>query len=87
MKVIITFTDDKKEKLKCLSILQLRIQRPSVRFLIAAIGKIISCMLASKVGLLSYLALENDKTEPLKMNKVGFDATAILNVEAKLELK
>ena len=44
-------------------------------------------MPASKLILLIYRALKNDKTESLKMNKGEFDSTTILIVEAKQELE
>ena len=75
--MIITLTDDKKQKLKFFDFSATKIHRSSIRYLV------VSCKPASKLGPLFFRALEGDKTKSLKMNKGEFDVTAILRVKAK----
>ena len=61
VKMIITFTEEKKQKLKALVLNLLRIKKPTIRYLAKVIGTIISCMPAAILGPLFYRYLENEK--------------------------
>ena len=80
VKMIITLTENKRQNLKCLILQLLRIERPSIIFLAKVLGTTISYMPGSKLGLLFYWGLENDKT-------VIANATANFSVETAQELQ
>ena len=64
VKLIVTLTKEKKQKLKTLLLNLLRINKPAIRYLAKVIGTIISCY------------SENDKETSLRLNKGNFDASA-----------
>ena len=67
--MIITFTEEKKQKLKTLVLNLLRIKKPTIRYLAKVIGTIIFCMPAAILGPLFCRYLENDKVTSLRLNK------------------
>ena len=69
VKMIITLTEEKKQKLKTLVLNLLRIKKPTIRYLAKVIGTIISCMPAAILGPLFCRYLENDKVISLRLNK------------------
>ena len=75
VKMIVTLTEEKKQKLKTLVLNLLRI------------GTIISCMPAAILGLLFYRYLENDKVSSLRLNTGNFDAPAKISSEGKQDLE
>ena len=75
VKIIVTLTEEKKQKLKTLVLNLLRI------------GTIISCMPAAILGLLFYRYLENDKVSSLRLNTGNFDAPAKISSEGKQDLE
>ena len=87
VKMIITLTEEKKQKLKTLVLNLLRINKPTIRYLAKVIGTIISCMPAALLGPLFYRYLENDKVTSLRLNKGNFDAPAKISPEGKQELE
>ena len=87
VKMIITLTEEKKQKLKTLVLNLLRINKPTIRYLAKVIGIIISCMLAAILGPLFYRYLENDKVTSFRLNKGNFDAPAKISSEGKQELE
>ena len=68
-KMIITLTEEKKQKPKTLVINLLRINKPTIRYLAKVIGTIISCMPAAILGSLFYRYLENEKVTSRRLNK------------------
>ena len=76
VKMIITLTEEKKQKLKTLVLNLLRINKPTIRYLAKVIVTIISCMPAAILGPFFYRYLENDKVTSLRLNKGNFDAPA-----------
>ena len=87
VKMIITLTEEKKQKLKTLLLNLLRINKPTIRYLAKVIGTIISCMPAAILGPLFYRYLENDKVTSLRLNKRNFDAPAKISSDGKQELE
>ena len=87
VKMIVTLTEEKKQKLKTLLLNLLRINKPTIRYLAKVIGIIISCMLAAILGPLFYRYLENDKVTSLRLNKRNFDAPAKISSDGKQELE
>ena len=87
VKMIITLTEEKKQKLKTLFLNLIRINKPTIRYLAKVIGTIISCMPAALLGPLFYRYLENDKVTSLRLNKGNFDAAAKISPERKQELE
>ena len=87
VKMIVTLTEEKKEKLKTLLLNLRRINKPTIRYLAKVIGTIISCMPAAILGPLFYRYLENDKVFSLRLNKENFDAPAKISSEGKQELE
>ena len=87
VKMIVTLTEEKKEKLKTLLLNLRRINKPTIRYLAKVIGTIISCMPAAILGPLFYRYLENDKVFSLRLNKENFDAPAKISYEGKQELE
>ena len=87
VKMIVTLTREKKQKLKTLVLNLLRINKPTIRYLAKVIGTIISCMPAALLGPLFYRYLENDKVTSLRLNKGNFDAPAKISPEGKQELE
>ena len=85
--MIVTLTEEKKQKLKTLLLNLLRINKPTIRYLAKVIGIIISCMLAAILGPLFYRYLENDKVTSLRLNKRNFDAPAKISSDGKQELE
>ena len=59
--MMVTITEEKKQKLKALVLNLLRINKSTIRYLEKVIGNIISCMPATILGPLFYSYLENDK--------------------------
>ena len=86
VKMIITPTEEKKQKLKPL-VLDLPTILPTIRFLAKVIGTIISCMPAAKLGPLFYGYLENHDVTFLRLNNGNFDAPAKISPEGKQELE
>ena len=87
VKLIITLTKGKKQKLKTLILNLLRINKPTFRYLAKVIGTVISCMPVPILGPLFYLYLENDKVTSLRLNKGNFDAPAKISPKGKQELE
>ena len=87
VKMIITLTEEKKQKLKTLLLNLLRINKPTIRYLAKVIGTIISCMPAAILGPLFYRYLENDKVTSLRLSKGNFYAPAKICSEGKPELE
>ena len=87
VKMIITLTEEKKQKLKTLVLNLIRINKPTIKYLAKVIGTIISCMPAALLGPLLYRYLENDKVTSLTLNKGNFDAPAKISLEGKQELE
>ena len=87
VKMIVTLTEEKKQKLKNLLLNLLRINKPTIRYLAKVIGTIISCMPAAIIGPLFYRYLENNKVTSLRLNKGNFDAPAKIRSEGKQELE
>ena len=87
VKMIVTLTREKKQKLKTLVLNLLRINKPTIRYLAKVIGIIISCMLAAILGPLFYRYLENDKVTSFRLNKGNFDAPAKISFEGKQGLE
>ena len=81
--MIITLTEQKKQKLKTLVLNLLRNNKPTIRYLAKVIGTIISCMPAAILGPLFYRDLENDKKTSLRLNKGNFDPPAKIIPEEK----
>ena len=86
VKMIVTLTEEKKQKLKTLVLNLLRIDKPTIRYLAKVIGTIISFMSAAILGPLFYRYLENEKLFSLRLNKGNFDAPANISSEGKQEL-
>ena len=87
VKMIITLTEEEKQKLKTLVLNLLRINKPTIRYLPKVFGTIISCMPAAILGTPFYRYLENDKVASLRLNKGNFDAPATISPEGKQELE
>ena len=87
VKMIVTLTEEKKQKLKTLVLNLLRINKPTIRYLAKVIATIISCMPAAVLGPLFYRYLENDKVTSLRLNKENFDAPANISSEGKQDLE
>ena len=87
VKMIVTLTEEKKQKLKTLLLNLLRINKPTIRYLAKVIGTIISCMPAAILGPLFYRYLENNKVTSLRLNKGNFDAPAKISFEGTQELE
>ena len=87
VKMIITLTEEKKQKLKTLVLNLIRINKPTIRYLAKVIGTIISCMPAALLGPLLYRYLENNKVTSFRLNKGNFDAPAKISSEGKQELE
>ena len=87
VKMIITLTEEKKQKLKTLVLNLLRIKKPTIRYLAKVIGSITSFMPAAILGPLFYRYFENDKVTSLRLNKGNFDAPAKISSEGKQELE
>ena len=87
VKMIVTLTEEKKQKLKTLLLNLLRINKPTIRYLAKVIGTIISCMPAAILGPLFYRYLENDKVTSLRLSKGNFYAPAKICSEGKPELE
>ena len=87
VKMIVTLTRERKQKLKNLVLNLLRINKPTIRYLAKVIGIIISCMLAAILGPLFYRYLENDKVTSFRLNKGNFDAPAKISFEGQQGLE
>ena len=87
VKMIVTLTEEKEQKLKTLVLNLLRINKPTIRYLAKVIVTIISCMPAAILGPFFYRYLENDKVTSLRLNKGDFDAPAKISPEVKQELE
>ena len=87
LKIIVTLTEERKQKLKTLILNLLRINKSTIRYLAKVIGTIISYMPAAILGPLFYRYLENDKVTSLRLNKGNFDAPAKISPEGKQELE
>ena len=87
VKMIVTLTEEKKQKLKALVLNLLRINKPTIRYLAKVIATIISCMPVAVLGPFFYRYLENDKVTSLRLNKENFDASANINSEGKQDLE
>ena len=68
VKMIVTLTQEKKQKLKILVFSLLRINKPTISYLAKVTAIIISCMPAAKLGPLFYCYLENYKVTSLRLN-------------------
>ena len=86
VKMIVTVTEEKKQKLKNLVVNLLRINKPTIKYLAKVIGTIISFMPAAILGPLFYRYLENEKLFSFRLNKGNFDALANISSEGKQEL-
>ena len=87
VKMIITLTEEKEQKLKILVLNLLRIKKPTIMYLAKVIGTIISCMPAAILGPIFYRYLENVKVTSLRLSKGNFDASAKISSEGKHELE
>ena len=87
VKMIVTLTKEKKQKLKPLVLNLVRINKSTIRYLAKVIATIISCMPAAVLGPLFSRCLENDKVTSLRLNKENFDAPANISSEGKQELE
>ena len=87
VRMTVTLTEGKTQKLKTLVLNLLRIDKPTIRYLAKVIGTIISCVPAAILGPLFYRYLENDKVISLRLNKGNFDAPAKISSEGKQELQ
>ena len=87
IKMILTLSKEKKQKLATLVLNLLRIKKPTIRYFPKVNGTIISCMPAAILGPLFYRYLENDKVISLRLNKGNFDAPEKINPEGKQELE
>ena len=87
VKMTVTLTEGKTQKLKTLVLNLLRIDKPIIRYLAKVIGTIISCVPAAILGPLFHRYLENDKVISLRLNKGNFDAPAKISSEGKQELQ
>ena len=85
--MIVTLTEEKKQKLKALVWNLLRINKLTIRYLAKVIWSIISCMPATILRPRFYCYLENDKVSSLRLNKGNFDAPAKISSEGKQELE
>ena len=66
--MIVTLTQEKKQKLRILVFSLLRINKPTISYLEKVTAIIISCMPAPKLGPLFYCYLENYKVTSLRLN-------------------
>ena len=87
VKMIVTLTEEKKQKLKTLVLNLLRVNEPTIKSLAKVIGKIICFMPAAILGPLFYRYLENDRVTSLRLNKWNFDAPGKISLEGKQELQ
>ena len=87
VKMIVTLTKEKKQKLETLILNLFRIDKPTIWYLAKVIWTIISCMPAAIPGPLFYRYLENNKVTSLTLNKRNFDAPAKISPERKKELE
>ena len=87
VKMIITLTEEKEQKLKTLVLNLLRIKKATIMYLAKVIGTIISCMPAAILGPVFYRYLENVKVTSLRLSKGNFDAPAKISSEGKQELE
>ena len=87
MKMIVTLTQENKEKLKTFVLNLLRTNKPTIKYLVKLIGIIISCMPAAILGLFFYCCLKNDKATSLRLNKGNFNVPAKISSEGKQTLE
>ena len=85
--MIVTLTEEKKQKLKDLVLNLLRINKPTIKYLAKVIGTIISCIPAATLGPLFYCYLQNDKITSVRLNNRNFDAPSKIKPEGKQELE
>ena len=85
--MIVTLTEEKRQKLKTLALNFLRINKPTISYLAKVVGTIISCMPAAILRPLFCCYLENDKVTSFRLNIGNFDAPAKTSLERKQELE
>ena len=69
VKMIVTLTEEKKQKLKTLVLNLLRVNEPTIKSLAKVIGNIVFFMPAAILGPLFYRYLENDRVTSFRLNK------------------
>ena len=87
VRMIVTLTEEKRQKLKTLVLNFLRINKPTIRYLAKVIGTIISCMPAAILRPLFCRCLENDNVTSFGLNIGNFDAPAKTSPGRKQELE
>ena len=85
--MIVTLTEEKKQKLKALVLSLLRINIPTMKYLAKVIGTIISCIPAATLGPLFRCCLQNKKVTSVRSNNRNFDAPTKIKNEGKQELE
>ena len=83
--MIITLTEEKKQKVKMFVLNLLRSNKPTITYLAKFIRTIISCIPAAILGPFFCHYLENDKITSLRSSKEKFDATAKIKPAGKQE--
>ena len=85
--MIVTLTEEKKQKLKALVLSLLRINIPTMKYLAKVIGTIISCIPAATLGPLFHCYLQNEKVNSVRSNNRNFDAPTKIKNDGKQELE
>ena len=88
VKMTVTLTAEKREKLKAL--IQQALSNPSqiqIRTVAQLIGHFVSCLPAVRHGALYYRHLDKNKTTALKSNKGNFDSIMSISASGQQELK
>ena len=88
VKMTVTLTAEKREKLKAL--IQQALSNPSqiqIRTVAQLIGHFVSCLPAVRHGALYYRQLDKNKTTALKSNKGNFDSIMSISASGQQELK
>jgi len=86
IKMTITLTYKKKEKIKYLCETSLSLKSITVRNLATVIGNLVAAFPSVTYGKLHYRHLEAEKIAAVKYSKQNFDSTLILTKKSKLEL-
>ena len=85
--MIVTLTEEKKQKLKALVLSLLRINIPTMKYLAKVIGTIISCIPGATLGPLFHCYLQNEKVTSVRSNNRNFDAPTKIKNDGKQELE
>ena len=73
VKMIVTLTEEKKQKQKTLVLNLLKVNKSTIRYSAKVIGTSISCMPAAIPGPLFYRYLGNDKVTSFRSSKGNFE--------------